>query len=193
MGRYRGNLVDDSSLRSSVKQRQQPGFTERTLALRSPDAGASPIAGAARTPSAHFAPSLRTVSPAHDGRLASFAAASLHSVPLDTGKTRSTAFVQSAANWRDCRRRHSCAPGQCQKASQLRCSRGRTSTAFRFAGQNTRRAARLRPARWVQARLPVAVSPEASLKRSGLTVGLQLCLRLRRQAAIRRPLHTLIP
>ena len=32
-------------------------------------------------------------SPAHDGRLASFAAASLHSVPLDTGQTRSTAFV----------------------------------------------------------------------------------------------------
>ena len=38
-----------------------------------------------------------------------------------------------------------------------------------------------------------AVSPEAPLKRSGLTAGLQVCLRLRRQAAIRRPVHTLIP
>ena len=74
---------------------QHPGVTERTLALRSPDAGASPVAHrlTSRQASALFRPRPMTDSPALPP---------LHSTPRPLQMKQAPAtFVPSAANWRD--------------------------------------------------------------------------------------------
>lgn len=73
MGRSRGRIIDGSSLRSSIQQRQQPGFTERPLGGTLAGAASHRQVSALFRPRPNWEAGLRPDSPA---------LRPLHSLPL---------------------------------------------------------------------------------------------------------------